>query len=409
MLFDPSFNCSHLHFCGTLVSFEKIEIRMSTFYSIPLACFSRLQYTSYLFLLRCFFCCCFFLSLMNVSSSTITRGSPFTTTNKNTNQYIARRYRYFPSTFSSSAFIVPWKHTKEMEHLKATTKKMVKSDVKEEKYNKYKYWINSRFRVSTQHNKCEIISFCKDSSHRHDETGDSNNNASWGNENNEMKGKEGEQEMEDDGKEEREIVLKDLPKDNNNLNRQQMNAEIKQDVKLPFSPSSDRFISALSENGHVLVKVMSCKYMMREVAQKLRLSDTASEICGRTLISTMLVAHGMKENEKLQLSFAGDGPAERIMAISDGSCNGRVMISNPDVDLRNPVNGKPDISKSVGKGTLQVVKHHPDWKHPYNGIVEIANGEIAPDIACYLAVSEQRNTALGAGILSHELKTLSAG
>jgi hypothetical protein len=43
-------------------------------------------------------------------------------------------------------------------------------------------------------------------------------------------------------------------------------------------------------------------------------------------------------------------------------------------------------------------QNHPTWAIPYNGIVEIASGEIAPDVAFYLASSEQRNTAIGVGL-----------
>lgn len=51
-----------------------------------------------------------------------------------------------------------------------------------------------------------------------------------------------------------------------------------------------------------------------------------------------------------------------------------------------------------GPCLFQVVKSHPSWMLPYNGVVQIVNGEVAPDIAYYLATSEQRNTALGVGV-----------
>lgn len=33
-------------------------------------------------------------------------------------------------------------------------------------------------------------------------------------------------------------------------------------------------------------------------------------------------------------------------------------------------------------------QNHPTWRIPYNGVVEIASGEVAPDVAFYLASSE---------------------
>merc|ERR1712150_417897 len=49
-----------------------------------------------------------------------------------------------------------------------------------------------------------------------------------------------------------------------------------------------------------------------------------------------------------------------------------------------------------GKGRVQVVKNHPDWPRPYNGITAIRHGDIDRDIGIYLAESEQRSCALAA-------------
>jgi redox-regulated HSP33 family molecular chaperone len=46
-----------------------------------------------------------------------------------------------------------------------------------------------------------------------------------------------------------------------------------------------------------------------------------------------------------------------------------------------------------------VVKSHPSWRVPYNGIVELVSSEVAMDVAYYLASSEQRNTAIGVGVI----------
>lgn len=47
---------------------------------------------------------------------------------------------------------------------------------------------------------------------------------------------------------------------------------------------------------------------------------------------------------------------------------------------------------------IHASQNHPTWRIPYNGVVEIASGEVAPDVAFYLASSEQRNTAIGVGL-----------
>lgn len=45
---------------------------------------------------------------------------------------------------------------------------------------------------------------------------------------------------------------------------------------------------------------------------------------------------------------------------------------------------------------MQVVKNHPDWPNPYNGITAIRHGDIDRDVGIYLAESEQRSCALAA-------------
>jgi molecular chaperone Hsp33 len=149
----------------------------------------------------------------------------------------------------------------------------------------------------------------------------------------------------------------------------------------------------------VNVKVISAKKMVQAIRDKRELSAVSTELLGRVMLSAMLVANGIKDEETLQLTFSGDGAAKGVMAISDGACNVRAWIGNSDLDdLKDPETGRADIKAAVGKGTLQVVKNHPSWRIPYNGVVQIASGEVAPDVAFYLASSEQRNTALGVGL-----------
>jgi len=38
------------------------------------------------------------------------------------------------------------------------------------------------------------------------------------------------------------------------------------------------------------------------------------------------------------------------------------------------------LEEAVGKGAVQIVKNHPDWPRPYNGITAIRHGDIDRDI-----------------------------
>jgi len=62
----------------------------------------------------------------------------------------------------------------------------------------------------------------------------------------------------------------------------------------------------------------------------------------------------------------------------------------------SPMLGQMSLEEAVGKGAVQVVKNHPDWPRPYNGITAIRHGDIDRDVGIYLAESEQRSCALAA-------------
>lgn len=67
------------------------------------------------------------------------------------------------------------------------------------------------------------------------------------------------------------------------------------------------------------------------------------------------------------------------------------------------------LSEAVGKGAVQIVKNHPDWPRPYNGITAVRHGDIDRDIGIYLAESEQRSCALAAACSMEGILCKAAG
>lgn len=68
-----------------------------------------------------------------------------------------------------------------------------------------------------------------------------------------------------------------------------------------------------------------------------------------------------------------DGPVGGIIAISNGLGEVRGYVGNPKL-------GEIELSEAVGLGTVQVVKNHPDWPRPYNGITAVRYGDIDRDV-----------------------------
>lgn len=114
----------------------------------------------------------------------------------------------------------------------------------------------------------------------------------------------------------------------------------------------------------------------------------------------------VKETFAKDVSFTYSNPFllhihDVILKTADGPLRGLVAIATGSGDIRgfvgSPMLGQMNLKEAVGKGVLQVVKNHPDWPRPYNGITQIRHGDIDRDVGIYLAESEQRSCALAAG------------
>lgn len=75
----------------------------------------------------------------------------------------------------------------------------------------------------------------------------------------------------------------------------------------------------------------------------------------------------------------------------------------------SPMLGDIPLVDAVGKGSVNIVKNHPDWPRPYNGITAIRHGDIDRDIGIYLAESEQRSCALAAATSINGILCTAAG
>ena len=89
------------------------------------------------------------------------------------------------------------------------------------------------------------------------------------------------------------------------------------------------------------------------------------------------------------LQISGDGPLRGIVSIANGRGEVRGYVGAPAL-------GEMSLQEAVGKGVLKVVKNHPSWPRPYNGIAAIRHSDVDRDVGAYLAESEQRSCALAA-------------
>jgi len=166
----------------------------------------------------------------------------------------------------------------------------------------------------------------------------------------------------------------------------------------------DQVFSAISGDGGIKVTVATVRNLVNDLMMQHNLSPTPGDALGRLVTCSVLMANGMQDEQQLQITINADGPLRGAVAITtDGGRFVKAYVGTPQL-------GKMALPEAIGtKGTVQVVKNHPDWPNPYNGITAIEYGDMDRDIGQYLADSEQRSCALAAATAFNEILCTSAG
>lgn len=136
-------------------------------------------------------------------------------------------------------------------------------------------------------------------------------------------------------------------------------------------------------------------------------SPTASAALGRALTGGALLGSLLKKEQRVALRFEGNGPLRKILVEADSRGAVRGYVGAPDADLP-PRSGKLDVSGVLGRKGLLVVTKDLRMKEPYSGMVELRSGEIAEDLAHYLAESEQIPSAVALGVYVEPDKSVTA-
>ena len=161
------------------------------------------------------------------------------------------------------------------------------------------------------------------------------------------------------------------------------------------SNSGDVLIGALSKNTDITVKVINCRELVQEAILRNNLNQVSGKLLGETLVCGCMMGAGLKDQESLQLNLVGNRGIRNVMMMTDGELQVRGMVGDSNF---MPTQGSLDsisMKDVLGEGQVQVVKNHPTWKTPGNGIITFNNDlSIAMNLALYLKESEQRSGAM---------------
>ena len=135
----------------------------------------------------------------------------------------------------------------------------------------------------------------------------------------------------------------------------------------------DQVFSAISKDGSVKVTAATIRNIVNDMMIMHTMTEVPADAMGRLITCALLISNGMQDEQTLQITMNGDGPLRGAMAISSGKGEVRGYAGSPAV-------GSMTLQEAVGKGAVQVVKNHPEWPNPYNGITAIRDGDIDRDI-----------------------------
>lgn len=151
----------------------------------------------------------------------------------------------------------------------------------------------------------------------------------------------------------------------------------------------------------------------REAQERHGLDPIATIALGRAFAVTALLASTLKlDHEYILCSFGSGGLLSKIVAECNGAghCRG---YANPAQIMEGQPAGTQvpeSISQAVGAGLLTVTKGRLGEAEPYRAVIDLASGEIAEDVARYLAESEQIPSAIAAGVkLAADGSVIAAG
>jgi len=165
---------------------------------------------------------------------------------------------------------------------------------------------------------------------------------------------------------------------------------------------SDHLIRALALGGRARALAAVTTEAVEELRRIHRPTPVVAAALGRVATGAVLLAATLEKPTRrepmLTLEIHGTGPAGQLTATASPRGWLRAMVAEPEASAPARSDGRPDVAAVVGLPGDLVVTRDSGVGQPYRGVVPLATGEIAGDVARYLTESEQTPAAVVLGV-----------
>jgi molecular chaperone Hsp33 len=160
-------------------------------------------------------------------------------------------------------------------------------------------------------------------------------------------------------------------------------------------------LRGMAADGSVRVIAADTTDVVSDALHRHGTSATAGAALGRTLTGAILLSHVLLKDhrDRVTVRLQGGGPLGGVIADAglDGTVRGYVKAPRTELPLRP--DGKLDVGTAIGRrGDIEVIRSHAPNGDPYASSVRLVSGEVAEDVATFLAESEQVPSAVLLGV-----------
>lgn len=155
---------------------------------------------------------------------------------------------------------------------------------------------------------------------------------------------------------------------------------------------NDYLVRGVTEDGEFRFAAATTTSLSNEAKRRHQTVSGATQVLSETMTAVALLGSLLEGDEKISLQITTDGRVKNVLADIDavGSIRGFITSEQIYAQTEDVPGGPPPLGM---QGTIMVMRSTPA-KLLTRGTVPLVQGDIASDVANYLSISEQRDSAM---------------